>query len=103
MNNIKKIALGLLVGAMAIGFSAFTNATAKKSSGAFTIWYYTLGSDQQTYTRVGTSGPDENNCVSAQSPKCVIGFSSDKGAHVNANSLPATPSYQSATNGVYNP
>jgi len=42
MKNFKKIALGLMVGALAIGFSSFTNAkkTLARHNGTFIATYY---------------------------------------------------------------
>jgi len=85
MKNFKKIALGLLVGTMAIGFSAFTNAKPAKSK--FATFYYGLNKAGDTYTR--TTVNPVASCHSASLPDCVISYTSDKGATLDPNALPS--------------
>ena len=60
MKKFQKLALGLMVGAMAIGFSAFTNA---KSHNLLTSYYYNAGQQawdspslDQTASHYSTTG-----------------------------------------------
>jgi hypothetical protein len=55
MKNFKKIAFGLLVGAMALGFSAFTSAKSTKLAG---VYYSTA---DQTWTSAGAQAPNQNS------------------------------------------
>lgn len=65
-NNIKKIALSLLVACLAIGFSAFTNASEEiKNENLFDKVYYHLGDSYVVATDVPagyTCQADELSC-----------------------------------------
>ncbi|MDB5086743.1 MAG: hypothetical protein JWR09_737 [Mucilaginibacter sp.] len=84
MKNVKQIAFGLIIGLMAIGFSAFTNAKPNKSK--FTTFYYGLNHAGDTYIR-STTNP-ASGCHTASLPDCVISYPADKGATLDPNSLP---------------
>jgi len=73
MKKFQKLALGLMVGAMAIGFSAFTNA---KDRNLLTSYYYNAGQqawnspslnqDASNYSTAGTGSgcnPSTNICT----------------------------------------
>jgi hypothetical protein len=68
MNNIKKIALGLLVGAMAIGFSAFTNASAKTN---FATRYWTNNGTNYVLLS-GTPNPADHCGSTSSSAECAV-------------------------------
>lgn len=98
MKNYQKIAVALMVGVSAIGFSAFKSTSANTK---FATIYYVL-SNASTYTKYTGSGqPAEAGCQDIANHKCVIGFTSDRGPTLNPNSLPATPSYQSDGLGLW--
>lgn len=94
---MKKVFLGLLVAAIAVGGSAFTNA--KKAT--VETFYYKLNQAGTTYTLVGTEDPS-GDCNTSNIAKCVIGFSSDQGPSLSRTSLPTTPVYQSTSIGYIN-
>ncbi|THF53002.1 hypothetical protein E6C50_01990 [Flavobacterium supellecticarium] len=100
MNNFKKVALGLAISGLAVGFSAFRTAEQKKESLA--NFYYVLTSPG-IYTKApGSSMPDLERCANEVPHPCVISFASDQGSNpLNANSLPATPNYQSSEKGLW--
>ena len=68
MKNFKKIALGLIVGLMAIGFSSFTSGKTAKFAGA----YYSTA--DQTWTSSGQQAPNQNasnyNAIGSQTYSC---------------------------------
>lgn len=82
MKNFKKIALGLVVSGMAIGFSSFTNANAK-----FAKTFYGLNHAGTTYARAA-SNPSGNCTPLSTIPSCVISYTSDQGASLSVGSLP---------------
>jgi len=65
MKNFKKIALGLLVGALAIGFSSFTNTKTKQN---FSERFWT--NDGTNYNQV--SSYDLDNCTGTSLKLCVV-------------------------------
>jgi hypothetical protein len=69
MKNFKKIALGLVVGAIAIGFSSFTNVHGVKKS-SFTTHYYT--NNGTNYVAAGTTQPSEANCGGSSTAACIV-------------------------------
>jgi len=69
MKKFQKLALGLMVGAMAIGFSAFTNAKVVSKSKGTTYYYYT--NDGTNYNYAGTSAPADN-CSGSSSAYCIV-------------------------------
>jgi hypothetical protein len=74
MKNFQKLVLGLIVGAMAIGFSSFTNAKVVKKS-KFTTYYYTNnGTD---YVAAGTSQPSSADCSGTSSQYCIVSSSTN--------------------------
>lgn len=87
MKNVKQIALGLMVGAMAIGFSAFTNASNGNHS-KFAKTFYGLNHAGTTYTRAPSNPSDECTTLSTI-PNCVISYPSDQGASLSVGSLPS--------------
>ena len=99
MKNLKQIALGLMIGALAISVSAFTNASPASSS-KFTTYYYTLNTDDANYTRFGTSKPSEAPCVTEGVYHCVVGFAADQGPAISASSIPAQ-TYDSGNVGIW--
>lgn len=86
MKNFKRIALALMVGVMAIGFSAFTSASSKGTK--FTTVYYGLNKAGTTYTRsMGDPSPD---CTAnASLDNCTISYPSDHGSSFSSSSIPA--------------
>ena len=60
MKNFKQIAFGLMIGAMAIGFSAFTNA---KNNNKLLNTYYPVKTTGNNFTWEQIN-PDDYNCVS---------------------------------------
>lgn len=66
MKNFKNIAFGLMVGALAIGFSAFTTAKAKLT----TDWYAPLSSTLSPTSPAAQSFSNYNSTPLAQEPIC---------------------------------
>jgi hypothetical protein len=68
MKNLKQIALGLMVGALAIGFSAFTNSKATKAGfGSYTFVHPVHSSSNLRTDYIFRADPDDctqsvNNC-----------------------------------------
>ena len=60
MKNFKQIAFGLMIGSMAIGFSAFTNA---KNNNKLLNTYYPVKTTGNNFTWEQIN-PDDYNCVS---------------------------------------
>jgi hypothetical protein len=83
MKNFKQIALGLIVGSMALGFSAFTNA--KTNS---TTYYYGLNKAGSTYTEQSTDPSGDCNNDS-HLKDCSISYSTYQGASFSSGSIPA--------------
>src|ERR1700759_2995939 len=73
MKNFKQIAFGLLVGALAIRFSAFTNAKPKAQRGLLSTFRYynnnggVATSDASKYIYEGS-----DNCISDPSSECSV-------------------------------
>jgi hypothetical protein len=67
MKNLKQIALGLVVGAMAIGFSSFTNAPAKAK---FATRYW-VNDGSGNYTLI-SGMPDLSNCANTSPYDCAV-------------------------------
>ena len=76
MKNFKQIAFGLLVGALAIGFSSFTNA--KKAPGD--VYAETSSGD---YTLITNYNPA--NCENTSSNVCAYDVTSSGGSHVTSS------------------
>lgn len=93
MKNFKQIALGLLVGAMAIGFSSFT--TAKKFT---SVTYYQLSQDNYTKLTSPTG-----NCDPLQSKPhaCTITYSTDPGVASFTYSARPSGGSESATKQIW--
>lgn len=70
MKNLHKLALGLLVGAMAIGFSAFTTANSVKSN-FFAVTYYQHANG--IYSKVLPA----NECGDESANPCNISYVTD--------------------------
>jgi len=66
MKNLQKFAVALLVGIMAIGFSAFKSTTSKKM---FATQYYQISPG--VYSK--TAPPSSEECVEDQNP-CTLQF-----------------------------
>ncbi len=98
MKNFQKLALGILVGALAIGFSAFTGTTKAEKTTASVFYILTSSNQYQKYTG---GQPSEDGCEDTANHNCVIGFDSDQGSTIDANALPSTPTYQSSTKGLW--
>lgn len=68
MKNLKQIALGLMVGALAIGFSAFTNSKATKAGfGSYTFVHPVHSASNLRTDYIFRADPDDctqsvNNC-----------------------------------------
>ncbi|MEO7213904.1 hypothetical protein ABIB62_004557 [Mucilaginibacter sp. UYP25] len=67
MKNFKQIAFGLLVGAMAIGFSAFTTAKSAKFAGAY---YYNQAAQQPWGVTVADQTSSHYTMISGQTYSC---------------------------------
>ncbi len=67
MKNLQKFAVALLVGFMAIGFSAFTVATKKTSFATFSYGY---SLSQNKYIQISGT-PDNTNCA-PEGNRCVV-------------------------------
>ncbi|RKR82868.1 hypothetical protein BDD43_3059 [Mucilaginibacter gracilis] len=112
MKNFKQIAFGLLVGAMALGFSAFTSASknaikvTKDAKGRllFTASYYNKtgiagDSNAADFVYRNTAGP---SCASNPSDECTAEWTTSN-APVNNAAPSGSPSRTgSATTGDYN-
>ena len=99
---MKNPILSLLVVAAAAGTSAFTNVPAENHGRA--IWYYGLNETGKKYVALGTNSPNLDNCLTNPTPKCIVGYDSNRGASLEANTLPSSGMvYQSPYNGFYNP
>lgn len=71
MKNLKQVAFGLLLGAMAIGFSAFT--TAKKIA-AVTYYQTSVNNYEKLANPEGICDPDQST-----SNSCTITYATDPG------------------------
>lgn len=98
MKNVKKVALGLLAGAMAISFSAFTNAP-KKALNTTARYYSTSGivGDKNPAHFVYDGGATDD-CVSNPSDECTAEWSTN-----NAPTLGQTPAQAGSPTYVGNP
>ncbi|RLJ77368.1 hypothetical protein [Pedobacter alluvionis] len=84
MKNLQKFAVALLVGIMAIGFSAF-KASDKKVSGQFA---------EKTYYRVGANyvfPEPAGSCETLDNISCSITFSGDQLPSVESFPVGSTP------------
>jgi hypothetical protein len=106
MKNFKKIALGLLVGAMAISFSAFTNAnshslkTSKNSKGQTTYmeYYYRAlpgGHDTNPADYIYSTNPG-NGCNSKSGDVCQAEFTTTN-PPVDGSAPSGSPSYDTGS------
>jgi hypothetical protein len=78
---------------LAIGFSAFKE---KKNASVF----YGLKSDGVTYQRISI-WPNNANCHDVADFPCEIGYNSDQGSTLNANSLPSQPTYSDEVYAIF--
>ena len=102
MKNFKKIALGLMVGALAISFSAFTNA--HKTTLSSTHRYYSITgtlNDTNPADFVYESNPDL--CSSSTTKECSAEWSTTNAPTPGQTPTQAgSPSYVGSTNlGIY--
>ncbi|PTT01391.1 hypothetical protein DBR11_07525 [Pedobacter sp. HMWF019] len=95
---MKRLLFGLFAAGVALSMSAFTTFTPKNKLMTF---YYVL-TTAGFYQRVSFV-PDGDNCLGTAANKCYLGYSSDQGQSFSINSIPAAPSIQSATFGLYIP
>lgn len=93
---MKRLLFGLFAAGVALSMSAFTTFTPKKK---FTIYYYVLVSGN-LYQRVSFV-PDGDNCAGTAAFQCYLGYNSYQGDSFLATSIPAAPSIQSSTKGLY--
>ena len=94
---MKRLFFGLFAAAVAIGGSAFTNATPKQH---FASFYYVLTS-AGTYVRTVTT-PQSENCENTAKNSCWMEFSDDKGASFTSNNIPTTNLVEQSPNaGLY--
>ncbi|WDF77072.1 DUF6520 family protein [Mucilaginibacter sp. KACC 22773] len=89
MKNLKKIAFGLLVGAMAIGFSSFTTLNAVKRSKFFAVTYYQHANG--IYSKVLPA----NECGDESTNPCNISYVTDPNTTFTYSSRPLTPRTES--------
>lgn len=91
MKNLQKFAVALLVGIMAIGFSAFTNNKEVNRAGLY--WYYHTPNTPASYVAKGqsTNPPGDISCPDVETDEeiCLKGFTVDPGLS-NAATAPAT-------------
>ncbi|WP_428327903.1 hypothetical protein [Mucilaginibacter sp.] len=87
MKNFKQIAFGLMIGALAIGFSAFTNAK-NVNKAKFATVYYGLNHAGTTYARE-VADPSDDCTAQSNLKDCTISYPSDQGASFSASSIPA--------------
>lgn len=80
MKNFKQIAFGLMIGAMAISFSAFTSAT-KRAAGDV----YANKDDSGTYTKL--ANPYNSGSCATDSPVCAYFVTPSGASHVSGASL----------------
>ena len=92
MKNFKKIAFGLLVGALAIGFSSFTTG-AKRSAGDVFVNEANDGS----YTKLSVSY-DPSNCSSASRP-CAYSVTAAGASHISGGTLTSAQITTAINNG----
>lgn len=94
---MKRLFFGLFAAAVALGGSAFTNATPKPHMASF---YYILTS-AGTYVRTLTP-PSTGNCQNLASTVCWIEYSATKGDSFPSDEIPTTDLVtQSTRNGLY--
>ena len=86
MKNLRKIAMALAVGVLAIGFSAFTSASTKNAK--FNPVYYALNHAGTTYTRSATD-PTSKCTEDDQIDNCALSYTSDKGPSFPETSIPS--------------
>jgi len=102
MKKFQKIALGLMVGAMAIGFSAFTNAQ-KKSASLIYRYYSTTGAVNDTNPAdfVYESNPDL--CSTSTTKECSAEWSTTNAPTAGQTpSQAGSPTYVGSTSlGIY--
>lgn len=100
MNNFKKVALGLAIAGLAVGFSAFR--TAEKKADALANTYYILTSNTNYQKVSGSEMPSLERCQDSAQHPCVISFATDPGpSNLTPGSLPATPNFQSPERGLW--
>lgn len=95
MKNFKKIAFGLLVGSMAIGFSAFTNAhsnafkfnkNAKGEVVSVTASYYNISGDKTSTDPdnfIFRDGTTPANCTTLSNKECSAQWTTSSMPHNN--------------------
>ena len=86
MKNFRKIALALSVGVMAIGFSAFTSASAKKAN--FNPVYYGLNHAGTLYTKA-MSDPSLGCNDDSKLDDCTISYPTSQGTSFTPAARPA--------------
>lgn len=75
MKNFKQIAFGLIVGAMVIGFSSFTNGPVKSKNG-FSTYVFTHPMHSNSDTRADyTYQSDPNGCAQSTENICTAEWS----------------------------
>jgi len=75
MQNFKQVTLGLIVGAMVIGFSSFVNGPAKSKKG-FSTYLFTHPVHNNSDTRLDyTYESDPNGCNSSRIDICTAEWS----------------------------
>ncbi|MEJ2901680.1 DUF6520 family protein [Pedobacter panaciterrae] len=102
MKNLQKIAVALLVGIMAIGFTAFTNASTKRVPS----WVY-VQTDADLYTRISFSTYDESNCQNSSTRECSFtqpeSDGSNHGPTLSYSQVQALNFPASTSEGIYIP
>lgn len=96
MKNFKQIALGLMVGALAFSFSAFTHVSSHKSIAHRIVKSGMISDDHIVQNSVNgfveTNSPDASNCSSAVTTRdCIYAVTS-----TGASNIPDKPSYSAA-------
>jgi hypothetical protein len=87
MKNFKQIAFGLLVGALAIGFSAFTSTTKAKHTKASGLYWFSISGNRTplqnvpqanaTFIQQSDNAPT-GDCTEGSAHQCVSGFAQSK-------------------------
>lgn len=96
---MKRLIFGLFAAAVALGGSAFTNATPKTN---FAATYYVLTAGG-TYVRTASTPNTSAGCDNGGSNKCWLEFADDQGESFSPSTLPSKPApiAQSPSNGIY--
>ena len=98
MKNLQKIAVALLVGIMAIGFSAFTS---KKVAVQQYVYLHDPANNQYTLFSENGTLPSTGGCATViNTPDCYISYSTKQGDDFPTSTIPSGGE-ASGTEGVW--